>query len=136
MEMSLVKQVALVGTVVCVSSAVSSFLLSLSLWLHFYLQNPNMSFVLSEQLQFAAAVGTFAIPVGLVLGMAGFFILRHIKFLRWWSVCALGALAGGLVGSTSLTAGVPWLGCVGLGLTSAALAWVLIVRSNLPLNSN
>ena len=123
MNMSLGRQVVLLGIVLCTSSAAGSVLSSLGLWVYFYLQSPHMRFVLSEQIRFAAIVGVFALPAGLVIGLFGFFVLRHVKLLTWWSVCFLGAAAGGLVGSTTLTAGVPWIVCVGLGLTSAALAW-------------
>lgn len=76
--------------------------------------------------------GVVAVPAALALGTPTFFLLRKYCLLKWWVVCALGALSGALVGTTDFSFGVPW--SAGLGLVSACIAWDLIVRSNLPLN--
>ena len=131
--MLLAKQIAILTLVLCLSAAVGAVLFSLFLWFYFYLQDPEMRFVLFEQLHFAGVVSIFAVPVALILGLPGFFLLRHFGLLSMWSICVLATLAGGLVGATTLTAGMPWVGCVGLGFVSGVLAWVLIVRSNIPL---
>lgn len=134
--MTVPRQIVLLGIALCVSVVIAALLFSLFIWLYFFLQTPGMAFVLYEQLHFAAIVGVFALPVALVLGMLGFFALRRLKVISWWSVCAIGTIAGGLVGNTGPTAGLPWLGCVGLGLVIATLAWVLIRRFDLPLSSD
>lgn len=63
-----------------------------------------------------------------------FFILWRFQVLSFLSFSAVGIVSGALVGSTSLTFGVPYEGCASLGLVSALIVWVLVVRSNIPLN--
>lgn len=71
-----------------------------------------------------------AIPVSLLFAIPSFFLLRKYRLFKWWSVCIVGAVAGGLMGK-DFPFGIIWLAM--LGTISASIAWLFIVRSNIAL---
>ena len=134
--MAVAKQIAVLVAVLCVSSVVGAILLSLALALYFSVMYLDTQTGWSDILAFAALLSLVAVPVALLFGVPAFFAFRRFGVLRWWSLTALGASLGTAMGGTWVAHGVPWLGCVALGLVSAYIAWLLLVRSNLPLNSD
>ncbi len=120
-------------TLVAILSASSALGFAFSIYL-----SATNAHGLSIQLQDIVAVvyiglvaSLVSIPAALAFGIPSFFALRALGLLRWWSICIGGALVGALLGTTSISFGVPW--SASLGFMSACIAWLLLARSKLPL---
>lgn len=134
--MTLRKQIAILIAVLCISGFLGTFLFSLGN-LVTYLTDPANHFHPSDisavvYVSFVASL--VSVPVALLTGCPTFFLLRKIGLLKWWVFCIIGMFVGALLGTTSLVWGVSWISSVGLGALSALISWLLIVRSDLPLN--
>ncbi len=134
--MSLGKQLIILIALLGTSSALGALLWTLILCFYLVATEGTVLSIQVNDLRAVAYVwfvsGVVVVPAALVCGTPTFFLLRKYCLLRWWVICPLGAIVGAVIGTTDISFGVPW--SAGLGLISACIAWVLIVRSNLPLN--
>jgi hypothetical protein len=88
-------------------------------------------------LLYLLVLAVFTIPVSLLAGFPTFFVLRRFRGLNWLSVSLVGAaasdLAAYLFGARIHSVG-DFLMFSGAGIAAALVAYVVVLRSNIPLN--
>ncbi len=134
--MPIPKQVMILLVLLCASSVLGSFFWSFMFCFYLAVTEATIFSIQANDLFAVVYVGivssVVAIPTALVFGIPMFFVLRSSRLLSWWSLLIAGGASGAVIGTASFSFGVLW--SAGLGLVSACIAWLLIVRSNLPLN--
>lgn len=133
--MPLLKQIGILIAILSVSSIAGTILVSFGLSGYFLLTEKNYHFELSELWQMPTFFALFTVPIGCLIGVPAFFMLKYCHLLNLWTICILGASIGSLI-QMYFARGVPWVLCIAFGASSALIAWVLMSRSNLPLNSD
>jgi hypothetical protein len=133
--MRLIKQIALLSTLLCLAVSVSILCVVIGLAIYFEPLSDNPQRGLSSAIDVALLIAVFALPIAVGLGVSAFFFLREIRLLNGWSVCLLGTSTGAAIGMSNVVAGVPWVACVALGFLSSIISWFLITSSNLPITA-
>lgn len=138
--MSILKQSTLLSLALCLGSILGALLGSIVSYVYYIYFALTSSGVHLIQFNDAGAVAfeflvscIVSVPLALYFGIPAFFVLRHFCLLNVWAICILGLLVGSFIDITNIMAyGFPWDGV--LGLLSALISWLLIVRFKLPLS--
>lgn len=130
-QVNIARRLAAVLVILMIGGIVGSIVIGAAIGL--YLSPPggiheSVVAYMTEVMQFSLVLASFAVPVSVGVGIPAYLLLKRIGLLCWWSVTAIGALAGGVVGLITVAGYTPLALCVGLGLSAAIIAWVLLSR--------
>jgi hypothetical protein len=81
-------------------------------------------------LYFSLIAALVTVPIALVAGLPGYFLLMRLDAFNAPNVCFIGIGCGLLVHLTTDFLELSWLTCAATGFASAFLAWLLLSHSN------
>nr|WP_315465692.1 hypothetical protein [uncultured Rhodoferax sp.] len=137
--MRLVGQIIFLSVLLCASGVIASLAFALGMLLFFLftttLQQTFVAHDITTLVYIWFVASLVAAPTALVVGVPAFFVLRRIGQFKWWSLAALGAIGGLAISQTSVGVGFPAVVFVGVGIVTSFTAWLLVVRSNISVES-
>jgi hypothetical protein len=124
------KQFLVVVGILTLSGVLGSILTSAGIGVYLYMSG-KIGVSLTEHIKDTASISVLfmlvAVPISLVLGLPAFYLLQRIHLLNGWVISAIGALAGWIAGLTPLGF-ISVLSCIGQGLVTAIISWILVYR--------
>ena len=137
--MPLGKQVTILSVMLCISGFLGAAFFALAFVGYSYMTDtsahmeiPRFIDVLSGIAGLTFMANIISIPSALIVGYPTFFLLRRFGLLKWWAFCAIGMLAGFLIGIGDQAFPVLRIAYVGVGVVSALISWLYIAHSGLP----